>query len=229
MFKCRTLFRSTRALGWLLLTLHAAACGDETNEKQHDFTGSLLPLVPGNRWTYRVTDDDEVTQKTVRVGASRTVGGDGPNAGATAFEVTSDKDGASAVSLVADLDGKIVRYTEDELSGKGKLERSYVWAPHRLYIDGTAEHVVAGASWLEEPEETSTKADEAAELSTLRERWQVIASQEKVTVPAGTFDALVVQKAGGVKLKTYWYVPGLGKVKETGGQTEELVDYDVKE
>ena len=34
-------------------------------------------------------------------------------------------------------------------------------------------------------------------------------------------------KAGGSNLKTYWYVPGVGKVKETGGQTEELVSYEV--
>jgi hypothetical protein len=48
-----------------------------------------------------------------------------------------------------------------------------------------------------------------------------------VTVPAGTFHALILQKAGSSVAKTYWFVRGVGKVKETGGQTEELVEYHV--
>jgi len=31
-------------------------------------------------------------------------------------------------------------------------------------------------------------------------------------------------KAGGDKPKKYWYQRGVGKIKETGTQTEELVD-----
>jgi hypothetical protein len=38
----------------------------------------------------------------------------------------------------------------------------------------------------------------------------------------------VLQKAGSSTAKTYWYVRGIGKVKETGGQTEELVSYEVQ-
>ncbi|EAU62156.1 hypothetical protein [Stigmatella aurantiaca] len=46
-------------------------------------------------------------------------------------------------------------------------------------------------------------------------------------MPAGTFQAVVLQKAGGGTAKTYWFVRGIGKVKEEGGQTEELVRYEV--
>jgi hypothetical protein len=49
-----------------------------------------------------------------------------------------------------------------------------------------------------------------------------------VTVPAGTFTAIYLQKAsGGGTTKTYWYVPGVGKVKEDGGQLEELVSHEL--
>jgi hypothetical protein len=50
-----------------------------------------------------------------------------------------------------------------------------------------------------------------------------------VTVPAGTFTAVYLQKvsATGGSAKTYWYVPGVGKVKESGGQLEELVSYSL--
>ena len=61
-----------------------------------------------------------------------------------------------------------------------------------------------------------------------RDPWTVDAVSQMVTVPAGTFRAIVLTKAGGSSLKTYWYVPGVGKVKETGGQTEELVSYEVR-
>jgi hypothetical protein len=37
----------------------------------------------------------------------------------------------------------------------------------------------------------------------------------------------VLIKSTATGSKTYWYVPGVGKVKETGGQTEELVSFDV--
>ena len=59
------------------------------------------------------------------------------------------------------------------------------------------------------------------------ERWTVDSVDEVVEVPAGKFHAIVLQKAGGDTLKTYWFVPGIGKVKETGGQTEALVSYSV--
>jgi hypothetical protein len=55
---------------------------------------------------------------------------------------------------------------------------------------------------------------------------------ETVTVPAGTFNnALKVQRERPDKedsARTYWLVPGIGKVKEDGERLEELVSYDVK-
>ena len=56
---------------------------------------------------------------------------------------------------------------------------------------------------------------------------QVIALAESITVPAGTFEAVVFQKIGSDTPKRYWYVAGVGKVKETGGQTEELTEYEL--
>jgi hypothetical protein len=40
---------------------------------------------------------------------------------------------------------------------------------------------------------------------------------------------VVLQKVGGSTPKTYYYARGVGKLKETGGQTEELVDYELAE
>jgi hypothetical protein len=53
-----------------------------------------------------------------------------------------------------------------------------------------------------------------------------------VTVPAGTFTTVHVQRvsgSGSTKQKDYWFAKGVGKVKETGGgqQNEELMSYSI--
>jgi hypothetical protein len=83
--------------------------------------------------------------------------------------------------------------------------------------------------WVEEYQETKAPVGAAAETKTTRDVWNVDGVNQTVTVPAGTFtNAIVLIKSGGSSQKTYWYVPGVGKVKETGGQTEELTAYTVK-
>jgi hypothetical protein len=48
-------------------------------------------------------------------------------------------------------------------------------------------------------------------------------------VPAGTFDAVLLRKVSNASSeKNYWYARGVGKVKETGAQTEELTEYQVE-
>jgi hypothetical protein len=57
--------------------------------------------------------------------------------------------------------------------------------------------------------------------------WSVVAESELVTVPAGQFAALVLMKGDAATGKKYWYVRDVGKVKETGAQTEELVSFSL--
>jgi hypothetical protein len=234
-----------------VLALCAGGCGqdspsdpsdDDTGNHQGDRDGgnatdgggdaplALLPWAAGNSWTYRVTDKDEgVTEKVTTIGDEETIGGDGPHADEKAFKVETKKGAMDqTISWQRDLDGKIVRMRELSYSAKtGELELEEYWDPYKLHIDGTAEHLKAGATWLEEYDETKVPAGASASTAVARDRWSVDSVSESVTVPAGTFDAIVLQKAGGSNLKTYWYVPGVGKVKETGGQTEELVSYKV--
>lgn len=213
-----------------LCLVSGAACGEADKEKHSAASRDLLPLAEGNTWTYRVTDGDEVTMKTVSVGAEEAVGGDGPNKAERAFKTKSERDGEITLSWQAQVDGKVIRYrdqTTDKKSGEVSIDE--YWDPYRVHVDGTEEHLVEGASWLEEFEETATKQGETKDSETVRERWTVLSESDEVTVPAGTFDAIVLQKAGGTKLKTYWYVPGVGKVKESGGQVEELSDYQIED
>jgi len=192
-------------------------------------SGPLLPFKQGNTWTYKVTGDGEVSEKVTTIGATEAVGGTGPHAAATAFKVVTKK-GVSdqTISWQAVEGDRVVRYREQAFhAGSGELEEEEHWDPAKLHIDGSAAHTVAKASWLEDYQETKLPVGKAPSTETARDRWTVDAIDQVITVPAGTFRAIVFIKAGGSTLKTYWYVPGVGKVKETGGQTEELVSYKV--
>jgi hypothetical protein len=224
---------------WLALALAVASltgCGgidpsEASGGDGGELVGDLLPLQVGNTWTYRVTSGGEVTTKTQTVGEQEQVGGTGPNAGELAFRMTTRR-GASGsketVSWQARVGDDVVRYREQAFHGTtGALKLEEHWDPYKLRVSGASERRQAGATYLEEYSETKVPADGATTTATQTDRWEVVSSSEQVTVPAGTFQALVLRKSGGMSQKTYWFVPGVGKVKETGSQIEELVSYEV--
>jgi hypothetical protein len=195
--------------------------------------GSYLPWQEGNTWTYRVTEAGVVSTKVTTVGALEPVGGTGPNADLEANKVETTK-GIGGMDLTVSwqlrVGDSVLRYREQSYSAStGDLELDEHWEPHKIHFDGSPEHTVADATWLEEYQETKLPVGAAPLTTTARDRWTVIAVDEEVTVPAGTFSALVVTKAGGTALKTYYYVRGVGKVKEEGTQTEELQSFEVDE
>jgi hypothetical protein len=203
-----------------------------------DHTGALLPWKPGNSWTYKVTDDDGTTTKITTISAAPEPVGLGPLKDTMAYRVVTKKsDGMDqTVSWQAPVGDMIVRYREQSYAAStGKLELEEYWQPYKIHIDGTAEHTQSGATWAVHYEETKVKVVDdvlgAPSTAATDDAWKVLnASSEHVgvTVPAGPFeDPVVIQKAGGSSIKTYWYVRGVGKVKESGGQTEELVSFTV--
>jgi hypothetical protein len=220
------------------------ACGSVDTKPDQNATGGagpvpegdLLPWAVGNNWTYRVTKAGVVSIKTTTIGELEVVGGDGPNADLMAHHVTTAKGTdlndhtESWQAPSKDEPARIVRFREqsfDVTSGDLELEES--WDPHKLHIDGTAEHTVTGASWLESYGETKLTVGLSPSTHNVRERWTVLGDDETVEVPAGTFEHVIhFQKVGGSSTKDYWYVRGVGKVKETGSQTEELTAYDLE-
>jgi hypothetical protein len=206
-----------------------AGGGDDGGSTPAD--GSFFPLVPGNSWTFRVTDGAAVSMKTQVIGDLEEVGGTGPNSDATAYRATTTKadGGDMTVSWQAEVDDKIVRYREQAFaSAGGALELEEYWDPYKLRVDMAEEHLEEGATWTETCDETKLPVGMAPSTATVSESWRVVAVDEPVTVPAGTFDALVVEKVGS-STKRYWFVRGVGKIKETGTQTEELASYELME
>jgi hypothetical protein len=188
----------------------------------------LLPWAEGNSWTYQVTGDGETSTKVVTVGALQEVGGSGPNQDELANRtVTRKGERDETVSWQDRVGDRVIRYREQSFKAStGQPDLEDHWDPHKLHIDGSADRIVAGAHWTESYEETKTRAEGGTTSAQRTDQWSVKAADEEVTVPAGTFRAVVFEKKS-TDTKTYWYAPGVGKVKETGGQTEELVTYTV--
>jgi hypothetical protein len=197
----------------------------------------LLPWAVGNTWTYEVTKDGVTTLKTTTIGELEQVSGSGPNAELMAYHVTTAK-GTDAKDhteswQAPDQDNplRILRYREQSFGAMtGLLQLEEHWDPAKLHVDGSADRTVAGANWLESYSETKLEVGITPTTHDVRERWTVISDDETVEVPAGSFDhAVHFQKAGGGSTKDYWYARGVGKLKETGSQTELLTEYELAE
>lgn len=197
----------------------------------------LLPWAIGNTWTYQVTQDGIVTVKTTTVGDMEEVGGMGPYAEVMAYHVVTAK-GADSMDRTeswqapdADNPLRIVRFREQSFGAMtGKLELEEHWDPAKLHIDGSAERTATNATWLEDYQETKLEVGLSPTSHAVRDRWTVISDDETLEVPAGTFQNVIhFRKAGGGSTKEYWYARGVGKLKETGSQLEELTDYSVAE
>lgn len=212
---------------------NGGAGGDAGNP----LTGPLLPWAVGNNWTYRVTQDGVVSLKTTTIGDLEKVGGDGPNADVMAYHVTTAKGtdqsdhSESWQAPSPDEPDRIVRYVEQSFdASSGKLELTEYWDPSKLHVDGTAAHTAENASWLESYTETKLPTGLSPTTHEVHERWNVLEADATLEVPAGTFEHVThLQKVGSSTTKEYWYLRGVGKLKETGSQTEELTDYQLKD
>lgn len=199
--------------------------------------GPLLPWAQGNEWTYRITKDGLTSVKTTTIGELEAVGGKGPNAELMAYHVVTAKGAELADRTESwqaqdpDNEDRIIRYREQSFDAtSGDLELEEYWDPAKLHIDGSAERTVKEASWLETYQEHKLEVGLSPTEHEVRERWTVLDDDATVTVPAGTFEHVIhFQKIGGSSTKEYWYLRGVGKLKETGSQTEELTEYSVEE
>lgn len=229
--------RSERALGALsaatlvfLLPLTVACNQDDPPEPASGGDAGvsddafLLPWAVGNSWTYQVTGDGETSTKVVTVEALEKVGGSGPNKDELANRtVTRKGERDETISWQTRVADRVIRYREQSFKAStGALDVEEHWDPHKLHIDGSASRIVAGAHWTEAYDETKIRGEGGTSSAQRTDQWSVKAVDEDVEVPAGKFKAVVIEKKSN-DTKTYWYVPGVGKVKETGGQTEELV------
>ena len=218
--------RAAAGVGAVAAGASGAGAGTAGSLAAHS-DGSLFPIKTGNSWTFRTTKGTETGEKTQTVGELQKVGGEGPMSGVMAYlMVTTKGDGMDKTeSWQAEVEGRIVRYRERSYAATdGQLELEEYWDPYKLRIDG--KQLTVGAAYTEEYSETKLMAGAAPVTAVSSDAWRVVAVNEMVTVPAGTFSAVVIEKVGGTSTKRYWFARGVGKVKEqSGAQLEELMRY----
>lgn len=185
---------------------------------------SLYPLSVGSSWTYRITDDVEVFEKALEV-MERGPAPDG--SGVTAVRVHSTQPHLTEDSWMVERDGLIYRVWEEDFR-EGALLRTTTWSPAIMKSVSISREAGWAESFTSEEIIEFPSGDVQEDEKTYV--WRVV-GVESVTVPAGTFEAVKVERVRPDKpdkLRTYWLVEGVGKVKETGERLEELLHYEVR-
>lgn len=200
------------------LALLALACGgDPPIVPPDDGPKPLIPLAVGHRWTYRVTSSSGVASSKIQtVTGTRAVGA------LTGYRVETSRDqdqGTHSVQVIED--GVLERVSEETIDA-GVVKSRYLFEPFGVRID--SRRTTAGDAYQDRHEKRKVDDGGAVlETEVKVHDFTVEAARELVDVPAGTFECVRVKRTeGDGSFKVYWYAPGIGKVKEVGGQTEEL-------
>lgn len=211
---------------WLacsILMTTVAACGGDPPVTTTPDDDRLFPLAVGNRWTFRVTDSSGVVfTKTQEVtGMGTTV--DGKTAFVTLTGRAEDKGTRSLQGYEGD---RMVRYTEQTLEAGGVLF-DYRFEPAALRVHSGL--IEVGDTYTDTHEKLKLDANGAVlEVEPKVHAYRVEAI-ETIQVPAGDFECIRISRTSETTTdKIYWYAKGVGKVKEIGGQTEELASVDVR-
>jgi len=194
----------------------------------------FLPLRPGIKWTYLVKDltDGNTTTKMTTVGNLEAVD---KLPGVMAYRIRTQKGlelADETVSWQNVTETGVERYQEQSyrpgVAGAAPTPRILEWwSPYKLRLDTSAEHLILGARWTVTYTENSL--DHETMMMTTRERndqWSVEGVNVPLAVAGKSYSTLVVRRIGtdqgATSDKKYWFACGVGKVKETGGQIEEL-------
>lgn len=235
----RPLSRLVAPLGALALALLSVACGGEDPQAGDNTSkGSLFPMQTGNWWKYRVNEAGTITDKTNTIGPAGVVGGTGPMATTRAYECITQKGDAMAdktVSYQAPLASDpqlIVRYRELSYGATSQMVNlEEHWVPYRLHVDGSEKNTKSGVKYYDHYDEIKiVPGFPASDPVRKADIWTVLGADVTVEVGGKTYEhAIWLKKESGstANTKEYWYKRGVGKLKEVGSQTEELVDYRV--
>ncbi len=189
-------------------------------------SGPYEPLAAGVSWTYHVNDQGVTYDKTSTVKGTEDAGG--PAAGITVFHLV-DTFPADTQNTWYQVDGMVVKRLHDnDLDASGNVKTDDWYAPFRLRVDETPEHLVAGATWTVAFTDSHTSTTKAPTMTSKTDTWRVDGVDEPITVPYGTFLSLHLTRTDSTDAgtKSFWFVRGVGKVREqTGnGHIEELAN-----
>jgi hypothetical protein len=214
------------ACAFTLLSVSAllGACGSSGGGGACGFgEDEYLPLDPGQRWTFRVTDatTGERTTKVQTFEAEPIH----PDYGEVVRQVTTKVDGRTE-SLFGREGDRVLRFEQVEYDAGGAFMRRTRYQPPRLRVDSSPDRLVAGAVYEESLVEIEEdEQGNLLEMSELVERWEVLGVDVECTAPLGTFSCLHLRRTrlvGGSSDKEFSFARGIGKVREDGSQIEEV-------
>jgi hypothetical protein len=201
----------------VLLSILAMSCGGGASSGEHDY----FPLSLGASWTYSVTGQGTKTQ---RVMSTTTLDG----IGEVFMLETSKPDGDRTVSYQQIAGNDVVRYQE-EIHRLGNYDGKEVYVPYKLRVSNAFS--LPGERRQESYHEQDYDLNDQLVVDLVKNEAWTVEAVETITVPAGTFDgAMRVRRTSqnSASDKTYWFLDGVGKLKESGaGQTEELTSYEL--
>lgn len=219
---------------YLALALAIGACGngsgddDDVADAAVDVCGfasdRYLPYEVGFTWEWRVTDltSGAVETKSQVVQESR----NHPDDGLPMLVQLTQKGGGSTENWMR-MDGDaLVRLQQLDYNALDQLLRSTVYDPSAIRLDETPARLAEGTTFTEsyteiEYDSTGTETRRAS----VTEEWEVVGVDVACDAPLGAFECLHVSRtrtAGGIAQKQYWFARGVGKVREEGGQIEQL-------
>ena len=192
-------------------------------------SGRYQPMVVGATWVYNVTDTGFAYTKNSAVEAFEDIGG--MAAGTMGYKVSETIKTSTQLTWYESTATDVRRHHDQQTDANGVMSSEDWYTPYDLRVDESPEHTMAGAAWTVTYMDAHTSASKPATTKTITENWTTDASNEVVTVPAGTFSALKITRtdtANGSS-KSQWFVPGVGKIREsnTTGHLEELQSYTI--
>ena len=187
----------------------------------------LLPLEVGNLWRYQVTEvgtgnlpytkRQEMMEEMTPPGETEPV----------IVQVTTKSSGQT-VNWLRQMGDATIRVQQEDYDQAGLLERTTVYDPYKLRLDESPERLVEGASF---DEAYTAIIYDPAGVETARtdtvDHWVVVSADTPCETPWGTQSCVHFHRErtlGGVSVKDYYFAPSYGKVREDGGQIEELTD-----
>ncbi len=231
-----------RRIAYMALLLAFGACGGGSGDDDDDNgpdaavdicgfdSDRYLPYEVGFTWEWRVTDltSGSVETKSQIVQESR----DNPDDGLPMFVQMTDKGGGSTENWMRTDGDALVRLQQMDYNSLDQLLRTTVYDPHAIRLDEASDRITEGATYTQtyteiEYDSTGTETRRAE----VTEEWEILGVDVACDAPIGAFECLHVSRtrtAGGIAQKEYWFAKGIGKIREEGGQIEQLTACSVE-
>jgi hypothetical protein len=230
---------------WAVLAIALGACGPVAPPFPHPDGGppadagadpdtSGIPLVLHAVFRYWVVDP---TTATSDLESHTTEAIEDVGSGRMAYRIRKTRlKGGTSMEYMQKFGALTVYYRDSNLAGDGSLIRQDDYTPYRVRFDGSAQHTATGAQWSETYAQVEMSPTGGTVQSNQTAMWDVLGGDETVTITGtGTITpehttyahCVKVQRTVGNSTKTYWFARGIGKVKESGGQEEQLVSYSI--